>query len=368
MIKRPQTRQDNHLEKAEHYPVMLPEVLESLNIKGGGVYVDCTFGRGGYTRAILQAGVSDRSLQQNEESNEQKESQDLSVKVIALDRDDTAAKEAEKVYSDYPSSFRFSRCCFDTLDKAIKENHETGFIPTPLVDGIVFDLGVSSPQLDQAERGFSFRFDGPLDMRMSREGPTAADVVNTYKEEELANLIYKYGEEKKSRLVAKAIVMDRQKKPFETTAELAGLLRRIIPRSKDGIDPATRTFQALRIHVNDELGQLERALENSLEVLAPGGRLVVVSFHSLEDRIVKTFFAEKGKKQARNKYRMDHDPDAEFPLTILTKKACLPSKDEIRDNPRSRSAKLRVAEKKQSPEVVSDNKASKDKVNGGKDV
>ncbi len=309
-----------------HASVMLGEVLEALNIEDQKTYVDCTFGRGGYTRGILDAATG--------------------VKVIGLDRDDTAADEAEALLSEKSDVFAFHKTCFDELDVAIKASHESGFLKASHVDGVVFDLGVSSPQLDRPERGFSFRFDGPLDMRMSHVGETAADVVNSYPEEELADLIYKYGEERKSRVVAKAIVMDRETKPFTTTGELAGLLRRIIPKSKDGIDPATRTFQALRIHVNDELGQLERALDKALDALAPGGRLVVVSFHSLEDRIVKSFFAKHGKKVAVNKYKAEEGADAGFPLKVLSRKAILPSAEEVSRNPRARSAKLRVAEKK----------------------
>ncbi len=299
-----------------HYSVMLDEVLESLNLQDTGLYADCTFGRGGYTRAILEAKKGSH--------------------VMALDRDITALETAKEFQKEYGDRFVFHQVCFDALSTVVPEGQK--------VDGIVFDLGVSSPQLDRPERGFSFRFEGPLDMRMSPEGITAAEVVNTYGEEDLANLIYKYGEEKKSRVVAKAIVMDRKTKPFETTTDLAELLRRIVPKSKDGLDPATRTFQALRIHVNDELGQLERALDNSLTLLNPGGRLVVVSFHSLEDRIVKHFMVKHGKKIAVNRYRPDVGAPEKPLFKLISRKALVPSPDEIKENPRSRSAKLRVAE------------------------
>lgn len=299
-----------------HYSVMLDEVLEFLNLREEGLYADCTFGRGGYTRAILERKKGTR--------------------IVALDRDVTALGTVQDFQDKYGDRFVFHQVCFDELSTTVSQGQK--------FDGIVFDLGVSSPQLDRPERGFSFRFDGPLDMRMSPQGLTAAEVVNTYGEEELANLIYKYGEEKKSRIVAKAIVMDRKAKPFETTTDLAELLRRIVPKSKDGIDPATRTFQALRIHVNDELGQLERALDRSLTLLNPGGRLVVVSFHSLEDRIVKQFMAHHGKKIAVNRYRPDAGKSEKSLLKLISRKALVPSTDEVQENPRSRSAKLRVAE------------------------
>jgi len=301
-----------------HYSVMLDEVLDSLNLQSNGSYLDCTFGRGGYSKGVLEALGT--------------------TKIIALDRDATAREAASEFKAQYADRFYFHPVCFDQMAEVLSEDEK--------LDGIMFDLGVSSPQLDRPERGFSFRFEGPLDMRMGNEGITAADVVNTYGESELADLIYLYGEEKKSRVVAKAIVMDRKEKPFETTSELAGLLRRIIPKSKDGIDPATRTFQALRIHVNDELGQLERALDASLALLKPGGRLVVVSFHSLEDRIVKKFMVKHSKKEAVNRYVPEVlGASSEQPvLKLVSRKAVLPKAEEVKENPRSRSAKLRVAE------------------------
>lgn len=301
-----------------HCSVMLDEVLEALSLQSKGSYLDCTFGRGGYSKGVLEALET--------------------TKIIALDRDETAREAAANFDKQYTDRFSFHPVCFDQMLEVISEEEK--------LDGIMFDLGVSSPQLDRPERGFSFRFEGPLDMRMGSDGLTAADVVNNYDEKELADLIYLYGEEKKSRTVAKAIVMDRKEKFFETTTELAGLLRRIIPKSKDGIDPATRTFQALRIHVNDELGQLERALEASLALLKPGGRLVVVSFHSLEDRIVKKFMVRHSRKEAVNRYVPEVlGASSEQPvLKLVSRKAILPKAEEVKGNPRSRSAKLRVAE------------------------
>lgn len=305
-------------EVGAHYSVMLEDVLGALNLKEEGCYLDCTFGRGGYARAVLE-GLE-------------------TTKVIAFDRDETAKEAASDLKKKYGKRFSFYPMCFDQMADVLSKEEK--------LDGIMFDLGVSSPQLDRPERGFSFRFEGPLDMRMGTQGITAAEVVNTYGESELADLIYLYGEEKKSRIVAAAIVMDRREKLFETTTELAELLRRIVPKSKDGIDPATRTFQALRIHVNDELGQLERALESALTLLKRGGRLVVVSFHSLEDRIVKKFMVKHSKKASVNRYvpqvigALDEKPV----LKIVSRKALLPRDQEVKENPRSRSAKLRVAE------------------------
>ncbi len=304
-----------------HYPVMLPEVLEFLRPLPGGVYVDGTFGAGGYTAAILDAAPDCR--------------------VIAIDRDVDARRRAAVLQDKYGKRLTFIHGCFGDVARLLEE------AGCGKVDGFVLDLGVSSMQIDEPARGFSFRADGPLDMRMNREeGQSAADLVNTMAEKELADVIYKYGEERLSRRIAKVIVQRRAEEKFETTAQLADAVRSCVPRSKDGIDPATRTFQALRIAVNDELGELERALAAAAKILKSGGRMVVVSFHSLEDRIVKEFFkggAGKGAGGSRHAPVPVGKTD-KSPLKIVTKKAVLPSEKEVRENARSRSAKLRAAE------------------------
>lgn len=308
---------------APHIPVMLNEVLDYLNPEDGKVYVDGTFGAGGYSKAILQAA---------------------DCVVVAIDRDESAMKAAQALKEQFPARFVFISGCFGDVDRLLAE---AGF---EAVDGFVLDLGVSSMQLDEAERGFSFRFDGPLDMRMGRGSgdQSVADLVNTLEEKELADIIYKYGEERKSRHIAKAIVVRRAEQPFKTTLDLADLVRSVVYKSpKDKIDPATRTFQALRIAVNDELGELERALAASEKILNDDGRLVVVTFHSLEDRIVKNDFkAKAGTDRAVSRYapiQMQDAREAEF--LALTRKAVLASDHEIAQNARSRSAKLRAVQK-----------------------
>jgi len=303
-----------------HYPVMLPEVLKALDPQDGEVYVDGTFGAGGYSRAILDAA---------------------DCTVYAIDRDATARVSAEGLAKDYGSRFVFLRGCFGDVRKLLNDEG------VERVNGFVLDIGVSSMQIDEGERGFSFRYDGPLDMRMdTHSGQTAADIVNTYEEEDLANVIYEYGEERKSRRIAKAIVMRRVEKSFETTSDLADVIRSVIPKKGgDKIDPATRTFQALRIAVNDELGELDRALESSESILADKGRLVVVCFHSLEDRRVKKFLKEKSGGNdtgSRHMPQVENKSLATFDLPMRNK-AVKPSNQEISENPRSRSAKLRYA-------------------------
>ncbi len=295
-----------------HYPVMLPEVLAALSPRDGAVYVDGTFGAGGYTRAILEAA---------------------DCKVVAIDRDADAAKRAESFEKEYGERFEFKRGCFGDVAALLGDQK---------IDGFVLDIGVSSFQIDEAARGFSFRYDGPLDMRMDTEnGQSAADLVNSMPEEELANIIYKYGEERKSRRVAHKIVEMRKNQPFETTLQLADAVRACVPASRDGIDPATRTFQALRIAVNDELGELERALEASVQVLKSGGRLVVVSFHSLEDGMVKRFLREKSGGAAKGSRYMPAQDEEVSVFALENRKAVKPSENEIAENPRSRSARLR---------------------------
>lgn len=299
-----------------HTPVLLQEVLSHLNPKTGGLYLDCTFGEGGYSEAILDAAE---------------------CQLIAIDRDPRAVQLAEKMQKQFSNRFSFVSGCFGDIAEFFKQYRGQ-------IDGIVFDLGVSSPQLDEAHRGFSFRSDASLDMRMSHSGQTAADVVNTLPEKDLAHIIFQFGEERFARQIAKAICIQRMSKPIERTLELADLVRQVVPRSRDGIDPATRTFQALRIYVNDELGELKRGLQGALSLLAPGGNLVVVSFHSLEDRIVKQFIHEYSQFQAFSRHIPT--PMQEQPLlTKLTAKPIAPNADEIAINPRARSAKLRAAQK-----------------------
>ena len=300
-----------------HYPVMLNEVLSVLSPVDGGVYVDGTFGAGGYARAILDAA---------------------DCTVVAIDRDPDAAKRADNLSKDYAGRLIFLRGCFGDVENLLAE------AGIGKVDGFVLDLGVSSFQLDQAERGFSFRETGPLDMRMDPEsGPSAADLVNSADEKELADLIYKYGEERKSRQIARRIVELRRAAPIETTGQLADIIRSCVPKSRDGIDPATRTFQALRIAVNDELGELERALDAAEKILKPHGKMVVVSFHSLEDGLVKRFFRAQSGGESVSRYLPQTDT-APVKFKLLTRKAVKPAAQEITENSRSRSARLRAAE------------------------
>jgi 16S rRNA (cytosine1402-N4)-methyltransferase len=239
----------------------------------------------------------------------------------------------------------FIHGCFGDVEDLLKS---AGF---EKVDGFVLDLGVSSMQIDQAERGFSFRFDGPLDMRMdTSRGETAADLVNTMPERELADLIYKFGEERHSRRVAKAVIDRRREKKFETTGDLAALVRANVPRSKDEIDPATRTFQALRIAVNDELGELERAMDAAEKILNPGGRVIVVSFHSLEDSYVKNILRNKsGNEPGVSRHALVSKPKSDPLFTLVSKKSIQPSDHETRQNPRARSARLRAALRTEAP-------------------
>lgn len=295
----------------KHIPVMLEEVLQYLNPQKGEVYVDATFGNGGYTNAILEK---------------------TACRVIALDRDPTVKVRANEMKNMYGERFDFISGKFADLNDLVGEK----------VNGVVFDIGVSSMQLDEAERGFSFAKPAALDMRMSCEGVSAKDIVNTMDESALADLIYQYGEERKSRQIARRIVEERKVKPIETTTDLAQIIYKVIHRRFGETDPATRTFQALRIAVNDELSQLEKGLQAATEKLMSGGRLVVVDFHSLEDRIVKNFMKENGAKKVKiSKYAPELVE--ENSLFSFVSKVVTPSADECEKNPRARSAKLRYA-------------------------
>ena len=310
-----------------HYPVMLNEMLEYVSPKDGEVYVDGTFGAGGYSRALLQAA---------------------DCKVYAIDRDPNVKQLAEELEAEFPGRIELLIGRFSDMERLLKD------AGVEKVDAVVLDIGVSSMQIDQAQRGFSFMRQGPLDMRMSQQGIDAAYVVNNTDEQQLADIIYKYGGEKKSRRVASAIVKARAEQPITTTSELASIVRSVVRMAKDKIDPATRTFQALRIWVNDELGELRDALEASEKVLVTYGRLVVVTFHSLEDAIVKEFV---NKKSGKNEGVSRHLPivekkTASATFRPLSNKAVKPSEEEVSINIRSRSAKLRAAEKLDTGGIV----------------
>ena len=298
---------------------MLDEVLDALAVRDDGDYLDGTFGGGGYSRAILD--VPPRRL-------------------IGLDRDPTAVTRGRELERK-SEKFTMLEGPFGQMADHLAE------IDIDQLDGIVLDIGVSSQQIDDPERGFSFAADGPLDMRMADDGETAADVVNGVDERTLASIIYRYGEERASRRIAKAIVERRGDAPITRTGELARIVQSVLGRHGK-IDPATRTFQALRIYVNDELGELERALAAAETLLRPGGRLVVVAFHSLEDRIVKQFLAAKSGRTANPSRHLPETPaDQAERATFrpLTRRPAIPSEAETSANPRSRSARLRAAER-----------------------
>lgn len=302
-----------------HAPVMLQEVLRALAPQPGKVYVDSTFGAGGYTRAILSAA---------------------DCHVYGIDRDPDAIARGKKLES-IEKRFTILEGNFANLDHLLKTAN------VKAVDGIVFDLGVSSPQLDEAERGFSFQKDGPLDMRMEKKGPTAADLVNTLSEKDLAAIIWHYGDEPKSRAIAKAIVDRRKTQPFSRTLELRDLIHILCKKKPhQKIDPATKTFQALRIHLNQELQSLEKGLKAAEKALAPEGRLVVVSFHALEDERVKKFLRQQSG-DIPNPSRhcpVPHQKTTTSPSFLTQeRKSQKPSDAEIAQNPRSRSARLRWA-------------------------
>jgi len=306
---------------ALHIPVLGQPAVEFLNVRDGGIYIDGTFGAGGYTRAILAAA---------------------DCKVIGIDRDQTAIAASADLVEDAKGRLTLTEDTFSNLDTIARDvGYET-------VDGVVLDLGVSSMQLDTADRGFSFRLDGPLDMRMGGMGANAADVVNAASERDLANIIFILGEERHSRGVARAIVKARAGARIETTRALSDIVASVVRGRPGDIHPATRTFQALRIFVNDELGELVAGLQAAERILKSGGRLAVVSFHSLEDRIVKLFFADRSETRGGSR----HAPQVDRPapgFNVLTKRPVVADEGEIERNPRARSAKLRAAERTSAP-------------------
>ena len=297
-----------------HIPVLLNETLDALRVREGGLYLDGTFGAGGYTRALLERGA----------------------RVVALDRDPTAIARGAALAAEFSERLRLVEARFGALDEIARD-----------LDGVALDIGVSSMQLDEAERGFSLRFDAALDMRMERRGPTAADLLASASAEELADIFFHYGEERASRRLARAIVNDRATTPFVSTLQLAGLVARVAPAPpQERTHPATKVFQALRIAVNDELGELERGLAAAERALKPGGRLAVVTFHSLEDRIVKQFFAKRGAKGRAVSRLLPGEPAP--PATtfrLFPGQPVAASQAELSLNPRARSAKLRFAER-----------------------
>jgi 16S rRNA (cytosine1402-N4)-methyltransferase len=307
-----------------HIPVLGRQAIEMLSPHDGGVYLDATFGAGGYSRAILETA---------------------GTRIIGIDRDRTAITGGFDLVDRSDGRLTLVEDRFSNLAEICAA------LDISSVDGVVMDVGVSSMQLDEAERGFSFRLGGPLDMRMGRDGPTAADVVAKASEADLANIIYIFGEERHSRRLARAIVAARKEAPVATTRALADIISRVV-RSKPGeIHPATRTFQALRIFVNEELDELHLALSAAERMLKPGGRLVVVSFHSLEDRIVKNFMVERAKAGGGSRHLPEIAQDAPS-FHILTKRPVTPDDGEISVNPRARSAKLRAAERTAAPAHV----------------
>lgn len=299
-----------------HRPVLFQETLKALVPEAGKVFIDGTLGGGGHSEAMLKAGA----------------------RVIGLDRDPEARAFASERLDGRGFDFETAAGCFGDLADLAGKN---GW---PLVDGILLDIGVSSRQLDKAERGFSFQQDGPLDMRMGVAGPTAADLINVLPEEELREIFWKLGEEKSGRKIAAWIVDRREREAFSRTLDLAQGIENLIGR-RGRIHPATKVFQALRMRVNDELGELERVLASAKDLLKPGGRLAVITFHSLEDRIVKNFFREVTRETVDRPEWPAPRPNPGLAYRLLTRKAVQATAAESRENPRARSAKLRVVEK-----------------------
>lgn len=309
---------------ARHIPVLVRDVVSHLNLRDRGIYIDGTFGGGGYSRTMLAAA---------------------DCKVIAIDRDPSAIAAGATLVEESRGRLTLVEGRFSNLDEVAEDAGS--------IDGVVLDLGVSSLQLDTAERGFSFRLDGPLDMRMGRGGASAVDVVASASERDLATIVAVLGEERYARAVARSIVQARMERPVLSTRALAEIVARVVRHHPGDIHPATRTFQALRMFVNDELGELVRALGAAERVLKVGGRLVVVSFHSLEDRIVKTFFASRSGLQGGSRHRPE-TVKAPATFRVLTKRPVVPDESEVAINPRARSAKLRAGERTEAPPRATD--------------
>ena len=306
-----------------HVPVLLGEAIEALDPRAGGLYIDATFGAGGYARALLERGA----------------------RVIALDRDLSAIRAGEALKTSSGGRLELVEARFSELNEVVKR------LGVEAADGVVFDIGVSSMQLDEPQRGFSFRFDAPLDMRMGGSGRSAADILRDEDEATIADILFYFGEERAARRIARAVVADRKAKPFASTLELASLIARVAPAPRGELThPATRAFQALRIAVNDELGELARGLSAAERLIKPGGRLVVVTFHSLEDRIVKQFFAARsGRGRAASRRLPGERPEPAPTFEVPRGQPIEPSDAEARSNPRSRSAKLRFGARTGAP-------------------
>jgi len=301
-----------------HQPVLYQEIIHALQPQNGGRYVDGTLGAGGHARGIMEASAPDGQL-------------------LGLDVDPQALAIARRNLAPYEQRIHLAQASYTSLSSQLAQ------LQWDAVDGILLDLGASSIQFDTPERGFSFLHDAPLDMRFGPQAlQTAADLVNTYSEQELADLIYQYGEERDSRKIARALVRAR---PIHTTRELVAAIESVSPRRGDRLHPATRTFQALRIAVNEELDSIEAVLPQALAALKTGGRLAVISFHSLEDRLVKDFFREQSRDLVNPPYEQVYEVERKATLKEVNRKPIMPSEDEIKSNPRARSAKLRIAEK-----------------------
>ena len=315
-----------------HVPVLLNQVLQSLQPQENEVYVDGTFGAGGYSRAILEAA---------------------GCQVIGIDRDPEAISGADDITKEFHDRLTLFQGRFGEMEGIVKS------AGLEKVDGVVLDLGVSSMQLDEGERGFSFMRDGPLDMRMGRDGESAAELIARLDDKVLADIFWKLGEEKRSRAIARAIVKRREEKPIERTLDLANLIEQVLGRKPgDQKHPATRTFQALRLFINQELQQLVDGLHAAEKILKPGGRLVVVTFHSLEDRIVKRFLTHKTGRNSRPSRHLPGDGGENITPSFqnINRKAAKPTEGEVSDNPRARSAQLRAAIRQDAPAYVLETK------------